>query len=539
MCITAVTGMLTEDGAEYIVNAATADSLEKARSQLWFIHGKAYDLASFLNQHPGGKEVLLTAMGLEDVTALFESYHALANTDGIRTRLEAYRFKGKVIDDLQAEDAAMMRGIKKSPITYTYKKGGFYDVLKTRIKLHFLDREKGAAAEAAPTNGAALRAVETVSVIAKTKVNFLWYLKEVAIVAFYLPLYLTMLGVDLGMGMGSPPLAARLLCGFLAGALLMCFSFCTLHDSSHHGLWYRRPKLQSGVSRVCNALTGWNHGIWALHHVYGHHSFTGDPMRDPDLIHARPFIRKSGLSPLVEYFRYFIERQHIIAPVFFTVIPGQSLGQSISYYRGATQGHVWRVPLRPVALNMRWYEIATYAIVFLSNIWGANIFASFVYLMGINTAYHFAIVPDHDTFESAVTNQAPSATASDSVSINGSTNGHTNGTHADVNGAAAEHEGVDWGEIQVRHSGNFSMSSSMVTQMWGGINYQIEHHLFPSMSHMHYWHIAPVVMQTCQEFGIPYNAHPTLWSAYKSYLKTLRHFGPGAGGTKILQEESS
>ncbi|KAG5177127.1 hypothetical protein JKP88DRAFT_150961, partial [Tribonema minus] len=56
---------------------------------------------------------------------------------------------------------------------------------------------------------------------------------------------------------------------------------------------------------------------------------------------------------------------------------------------------------------------------------------------------------------------------------------------------------------------------------FGGINYQIEHHLFPSMCHMHYARVAPVVRATCAEFAIPYSAHDTLWSAYASYLRSL------------------
>jgi Fatty acid desaturase len=101
---------------------------------------------------------------------------------------------------------------------------------------------------------------------------------------------------------------------------------------------------------------------------------------------------------------------------------------------------------------------------------------------------------------------------------------------------------------QVRHSGNFSMASSAATQLFGGINYQIEHHLFPSMCHMHYWHVAPVVQATCAEFDVPYNAHPTLASAYWSYLKTLYHCGPAKSleaetvkevGTKVNNISSS
>lgn len=44
----------------------------------------------------------------------------------------------------------------------------------------------------------------------------------------------------------------------------------------------------------------------------------------------------------------------------------------------------------------------------------------------------------------------------------------------------------------------------------GGLNYQIEHHLFPRMNHMHYATIAPVVRQFCEEKGIPYKHFPTV-----------------------------
>ena len=145
-------------------------------------------------------------------------------------------------------------------------------------------------------------------------------------------------------------------------------------------------------------------------------------MRDPDLVHARPFIRKSVLSPLREYFRYFVDWQHIIAPVFLCIIPGQSLGQSISYYKGAQQGHIWRVPARRITERTVWYEWCVYALSLGSHVWGCNAFVSYMYLMGINTLYHLTIAPDHDTYESAVLNQQVAA---------GSKKAH------------------DWGEVQV------------------------------------------------------------------------------------------
>ena len=49
----------------------------------------------------------------------------------------------------------------------------------------------------------------------------------------------------------------------------------------------------------------------------------------------------------------------------------------------------------------------------------------------------------------------------------------------------------DWGEMQVRHSGNFATDSPWVGACFGGINYQIEHHLFPTICHVHFDKIQP------------------------------------------------
>jgi linoleoyl-CoA desaturase len=78
----------------------------------------------------------------------------------------------------------------------------------------------------------------------------------------------------------------------------------------------------------------------------------------------------------------------------------------------------------------------------------------------------------------------------------------------------------DWGELQVKESGNWG--GIIWCHLFGGINYQIEHHLFPSMYHGHYPEISPIVRQTCQEFGIPYNHQPTIIHAlYDTFQKMI------------------
>ncbi len=121
--------------------------------------------------------------------------------------------------------------------------------------------------------------------------------------------------------------------------------------------------------------------------------------------------------------------------------------------------------------------------------------------------YHLGIFADHDTYESAVEN----------VVLPSTLDAKGNGDDSNLKDLGE----YDWGEIQVRHSGNFITSSTIFTQLFGGINYQIEHHLFPSVSHMHLPAISSIVKRVCASRGVPYASQPSLLTAYKSYLKLL------------------
>ena len=63
----------------------------------------------------------------------------------------------------------------------------------------------------------------------------------------------------------------------------------------------------------------------------------------------------------------------------------------------------------------------------------------------------------------------------------------------------------EWAAHQVLTTVNFSPRSYLVRWFSGGLNYQIEHHLFPRISHVHYPALSPLVRETCREYGIPYN----------------------------------
>jgi linoleoyl-CoA desaturase len=82
-----------------------------------------------------------------------------------------------------------------------------------------------------------------------------------------------------------------------------------------------------------------------------------------------------------------------------------------------------------------------------------------------------------------------------------------------------------WSVHQVQTSVDFARRSRVLAWFLGGLNFQIEHHLFPKICHVHYPQIAPIVQDTCEELGIRYVAHDTLTSALASHLRWLRRLG--------------
>jgi linoleoyl-CoA desaturase len=80
---------------------------------------------------------------------------------------------------------------------------------------------------------------------------------------------------------------------------------------------------------------------------------------------------------------------------------------------------------------------------------------------------------------------------------------------------------------QMRTTSNFANGSTFFSWCIGGLNYQIEHHLFPNICHVHYKHISKIVKSTAEEFQVPYNHHVTFFDALKSHFKQLNNLGVG------------
>jgi linoleoyl-CoA desaturase len=81
---------------------------------------------------------------------------------------------------------------------------------------------------------------------------------------------------------------------------------------------------------------------------------------------------------------------------------------------------------------------------------------------------------------------------------------------------------------QIATTANFATNSKLVTWLVGGLNFQIEHHLFPRIAHVHYPQISKLVKQVCLERDIPYVEYETMGKAVAAHLRHLHTMGRAA-----------
>jgi len=409
---------------------------------MWNIHGKLYDLHPFLSKHPGGKSILEACKGDDDLTATFESYHAFCDMEKIKNIMKKYE-------------------IKTSPTNISskipsFEKHGFYRTLQKKVRHRLKDY---------------------------TKINRQWMFKIIVQCFVFISSFI------IGFYLHNINIIIRLLCAIVSGHTFVQIGFCAMHDASHMALFNptHYNYINEFISNLWNSIALWDSQMWIQHHVIRHHTFTGDYNKDPDIIHFKPFIRKSDKIS-GKYWNYSKKYNTIISLFTICIFPGMFVGQGILYnYVWLTKKRLWKMNLSSLFSISIWQSLVKLCIIY-SFVQSKNILIVFGYLISQNISYAMCILPDHDTFE-------------------------TNQNHVQYDSSK------DWGEIQVRNSGNFCNQNNWVCFLYGGINYQIEHHLFPTLCHVHFYKIKPIVKQTCDEFGIPYVHHTSLFNAIKSSLK--------------------
>ncbi|RMF16344.1 MAG: acyl-CoA desaturase [Candidatus Dadabacteria bacterium] len=83
----------------------------------------------------------------------------------------------------------------------------------------------------------------------------------------------------------------------------------------------------------------------------------------------------------------------------------------------------------------------------------------------------------------------------------------------------------EWAVHQLRTTADFARHNPLVSFYVGGLNFQVEHHLFSKICHVRYPRISRVVKETCQEYGVPYHESPSVLAAIRSHLRFLHTLG--------------
>ena len=259
------------------------------------------------------------------------------------------------------------------------------------------------------------------------------------------------------------------------------------HEAGHFAI-SRKPIINSILKYVGRNVIG-SSFVWKLHHNVGHHANTNVLMNDPDN-HLYDVIG-CRVSP---YFKY-----NIILKIQHYLISSLFMGSGI-FNISSSFIYIFTNRFHPITLNSSIYrkmtillETVVYIIMFLILPY---------YLFPIDKAILFIIIP---------------CMISSSLFY---VNSHVTHIH--------EHNMVssnDWYKHQALTASNHSLGSTFGFYFSGGLNYQIEHHLFPGVNHCHFPYIHKEIMAICEKHGVWYKAYDGYTDAFTDYYNWLKRLG--------------
>ena len=271
-----------------------------------------------------------------------------------------------------------------------------------------------------------------------------------------------------------------------------------MHDANH-GSYSRSKKVNNVLGFMVNFL-GAYHVNWKIQHNVLHHTYTNVEGYDEDI--SNPVMR---FSPQQER-KWIFKFQVFYAWFFYGIMTiywfvSKDFESVVKYNKMnllATQGLTLKKALSQVIFNKLWYVGLTLVLpILLIPLTWWMILLGFIWMQfvcGLQLALIFQpahVIEETDFYK---TNEQGSIEN-------------------------------NWAIHQMRTTANFANGSRWFTWLVGGLNHQIEHHLFPNICHIHYRKISKIVRETAHEFGVPYYHHKTFFDAVKSHFKLLNQLG--------------
>lgn len=290
------------------------------------------------------------------------------------------------------------------------------------------------------------------------------------------------------------------LCWILMGFGIAGIGLSIMHDANH-GAYSKNEKVNFWIGRVLNLVGGFA-PTWNIQHNVLHHSYTNVFGHDEDV---SPPISLLRFSPKDKH-RKIQRFQHIYAWLFYGMmtlswITNKDFSQLFRYKKmGLTKtenAQFWKLMAELIITKVVYYAyILVIPIIFMDIAWWAIVLYIVLmhFIAGIILAALFQ--PAHVVNET----EFPVQDENNTIENN-------------------------WAIHQLQTTSNFAPRSVFFYWFVGGLNYQVEHHLFPNICHVHYKALSKIVKQTAQEFGVPYYSEPTFMSALGNHVRMLKKLG--------------
>lgn len=326
-----------------------------------------------------------------------------------------------------------------------------------------------------------------------TKANARMVLKTVIMLALVAGPYLMI------MTGGWSPWVMLGLCVVMGVGVAGC-GFAVAHDALHGA--YSSHRLVNAVLGMAFDLNGGSSYMWKITHNVIHHTYTNIHGIDEDL-EVSPLLRLSPSSPHHPMHRYqhlYVVAAYSMTTLFWVFVKDFQylLRRHLGPYRDIVHPrreiakllimkaiyYAYMIVLPLAVLDLAWWQ---FVIGFLA--------------LHVTSGLILSLV-----FQLAHVIEGP------------------------VQFAAHEQDTMDdvWFVHEMKTTANFARSNRLLCWYVAGLNFQIEHHLFPKVCSIHYPAICGIVQEVAEAHGIPYHHHPTFMGALRSHWRTLKRFGDPA-----------
>jgi len=351
-------------------------------------------------------------------------------------------------------------------VTFNNRNAKFYAALKNSVDQYFASRA-----------------------IKKTG-NWKLYLKSGVLIPAAITIYISLLFFNV-----TPVLGIFLCC--VLGLILASIGFNVMHDACH-GSYSSHGWINDVMSLSLNALGG-NAFIWKFKHNVIHHTYTNVDGVDDDIAKS-PLMRQCSTQKWVPAHRF----QHVYVILIYAI--SSFAWVALMDFNKYFKKKVFTTELQKMSAREHaifWMSKVFYVLFYVLipvffvgwKFWAVG-FACMHLTMGLTLAlvFQLAHVVEHAEFEHVGQGEV--------IKIED-----------------------EWAVYQVKTTANFAPKNKIVSWFVGGLNFQVEHHLFPRVSHVHYPAISKIVKQTCNEFNISYNEFPTMRQAIFSHFKMMKQLG--------------